>query len=198
MIRLVGQLLLQLGEARDRPLHPAVLEDCRRPGGEGAEEAKVARVEGASIEVTADHQAADHSRLAAQQRDHRFVDPAAIEHLRAGIVGGAGAHDHAGGLGLEHVVELAERERHHHLVGPAVAHRGAERLLGRLRREDGQLRDLRIEDGARAVEEQHDRGLELAASESVDGADEELGRLVVVALAYPGAVGQEHRQRDHG
>ena len=193
----MGQLLLELGQARDRALHPAVLEDCRRPGGEGAEQAKVARVVGASIEVTADHQAADHSRLAAQQRDHRLVDPSAVEHLRAGIIGRAGAHDHAGGLGFEHVVELAERERHHHLIGPAVAHRGAERLLGGLRREHGQLRDLRVEDRPRAVEEQQDRGLELPAGQRVDGADEELGRLVVIPLANPGAVGQEHRQRDH-
>ena len=87
VIRLMRQLLLQLCEPRDRPLHPAVLEDGRRPGGEGSEETQVARVEGASVEMAAHHQAADHPRFTPQQRHHRLTDASIGQHLGAGIVG---------------------------------------------------------------------------------------------------------------
>jgi len=41
VVRLVGQLFLELRQSRDRSLHAAVLEDGRRPRREGPEEAKV-------------------------------------------------------------------------------------------------------------------------------------------------------------
>ena len=116
VVRLMRELFLQLGESRDRALHAAVLEDHRRARRERAEQLEVALVEGARVEVPADHEAADHSRLTAQQGDHGLAHPAALEHLRAGIVGRSDANDHAGGFGLEHVVELTEPERHHDLV----------------------------------------------------------------------------------
>ena len=106
VIRLVRQLLLELGQPRDRPLHPAVLEDCCGSCGEGAEEAQVASIEAARVEMTSHHEAADHSQLAAQQRDHRLVDVAPAEHLRARIPWLSATNDDAGGLGFEHVIEL--------------------------------------------------------------------------------------------
>ena len=123
--------------------------------------------------------------------------PRRREHLGAGITFCAGANDHTCCLGLEHVVELAESERNHHLVRLTVADGGAKRLLGRLRREHGQLRDIGVEDRASAIEQEHDRRLELAPGKSIDGADQELGGLVVVALAHPGAVRHQDGERDH-
>ena len=73
VVRLVGQLLLQLREPRDRALHAAVLEDDRRPRRQRPEETEVAHVECVRVEVAAHHEAADHPRLAAEQRDHRLV-----------------------------------------------------------------------------------------------------------------------------
>ena len=102
-----------------------------------------------------------------------------------------------GGLGFEHIVELAEPERHHHLVRDSpwrTVVRNAFSL--RLRGEHGELRDISVEDVARAVEQQHDRRLELPSGKSVHRSDEELGGLVVVALAHPGAMGHEHGDGD--
>ena len=131
VVGLMRQLLLQLGEPRDGALHAAVLEDHSRSCRQRAEEPEVAHVERVRVEVPPHHEAADHSRLAPEQRHHRLVDSAVREHLRARIIGGSAADDHPRGLGFEHVVELAERDRHHDLVRLAVADRGAEGLLRR-------------------------------------------------------------------
>ena len=173
---------------------------------EHLEEAQVLVVEGADLaQPVPDHHQTDRPGLAAEHRDHTVADTQhgeeaqSIAAARPRLEDGRGGRDHPGDELLPGLVEIHRVHR----LDPADADPGTDHHLALPGGEDDDLRHLRAEGVARALEHVEERRIEvLGVLQVTAGVVEEGDLLTVLALRHVGAITKcdashgDHQQPD--
>ena len=200
VVRLVVELLLELGEPGERLLELAVLQRDGDVARERLEQAEVGRVERADVaQPVRDHQRSDHPVLSDQWRDHLVAEPGTRARSRGGHEDGPTLRE--GGL-QQRVVHRRPHGQHRlrRCIGPACR---AEQLVAFARRQQGQLREVRPEHRPGVCEQLRDRMIHLRAPlEDSGGLVQHLQPLRLLALRDVRPVrdvgdGDRHREQ-HG
>ena len=207
--RLVMELLLEVGELRQRLLELAVLERDRRMARQRLEQVHLVEIEGADVaQPIGDHDRAHHPRLADQRRHHRVAISVGTGRLGVRRIGGVGAargtvdREHQRPAVVDHllqqrVVEVGA-DRVHRADLAARSHRRAQDLLAPPGRQEGDLGDLGPEHRADVAQQREQRAVHLGiALEDLRRLVEHLQAAVLLALGDVGAIGEEGgRDRD--